>query len=70
MSLAPGRARLREAASNLRTAWEVAGHQWRDSQHQYLGEHFIRPLEQSLRTAENAIDIMDEVLRQVKRDCG
>ncbi len=70
MSLTPGRARLRESCVMLRAAWEVSGQRWTDSQHEYLGEHFIRPLEHSLRTAENAIDLMDDILRQVRRDCG
>ncbi|MDP6890033.1 MAG: hypothetical protein QF471_01780 [Phycisphaerales bacterium] len=69
MSLTPSRARLRETCVMLRNAWENAGQSWTDSQHDYLGEHFIRPLEQSLRTAENAIDTMDEILRQAQRDC-
>ncbi|MDP6601013.1 MAG: hypothetical protein QGH76_01810 [Phycisphaerales bacterium] len=70
MSLTPERARLREACVLLRTAWEISGHSWTDNQHTYLGEHFIRPLEQSLRTAENAIDTMNDILQRVRRDCG
>lgn len=70
MSLAPCRGRLRESCVMLRAAWDSAGSTWLDSQHEYLGEKFLRPLEQALRNAENAIDQMDEILRQVHRDCG
>jgi hypothetical protein len=70
MSLAPGRGRLRESCVMLRSAWETTGSSWRDTQHEYLGEHFLRPLDLALRNAENAIDQMDEILRQVHRDCS
>ena len=63
-------ARLREAAVMLRTSWEIAGRTWTDSQHRRLDERFIQPLEHALRTAESAIEVMDEILIRVRRDCG
>jgi hypothetical protein len=70
INLASQRARLRQAATLLRTSWIAAGRTWTDSQHQHLNDRFIQPLEQAIRTAECAIKAMDDVLRQAQHDCG
>jgi len=69
-SLISERARLREAIVGLRTSWEIAGRNWTDAQHRRLGERLLQPLEHSLRSAENAIEAMDEILARVHRECG
>jgi hypothetical protein len=53
----------------LRRAWETAGLSWKDPQHRRIDERFLQPLEQALRTAENAINTMDEILQQAQHDC-
>lgn len=70
VSLVSENARLRDATSRLRTAWEIAGHTWSDAQHRRLDQRFLQPLEQAVRTAGAAIGTMDEILQQVQRDCG
>ena len=54
----------------LRITWEKAGEQWTDEQHQLLGDRYISPLQSVLKTAEAALETMDEVMLRVKRDCG
>jgi len=61
---------MRESVSMLRITWEKAGEQWTDEQHQLLGDRYISPLQSVLKTAESALETMDEVILRVKRDCG
>ncbi|MDP7069891.1 MAG: hypothetical protein QF561_00910 [Phycisphaerales bacterium] len=70
MNLNSERARLREGCRALMLAWEQAGHQWSDAQHRLLAERFLVPLQQSQRSADAAIETMNEIIHQVERDCG
>lgn len=69
MSMGSHAARLKDACSSLVIAWERAGEEWSDAQHERLGESHVLPLRTSLRAAESALDAMTEVLAAVKRDC-
>jgi hypothetical protein len=64
------RARIREGCRGLMLAWESAGQQWNDPQHRLLGERFLLPLQQSQRSADSALEAMNEIISRVERDCG
>ena len=70
MSVSGARAKLKDAHRSLAVAWEQARQSWDDPASRSLERHHLAPLETTVRTALGALDLMNEVLERVRRDCG
>jgi hypothetical protein len=70
MSLLSSSAALREEVNGLTEAWLRAGEQWSDSQHVRMGELYIDPLNKTFAAADDALQVMSQVLAKAQRDCG
>jgi hypothetical protein len=51
-------------------AWDQAKQSWDDPASRSLEKHHLEPLESTVRAALGALDLMNEVLERVRRDCG
>ena len=70
MSLPASRAKLKDAHRQLMVAWQRANETWDDPVSQALLRNHLEPLETTLRSALNAMDMMTEVVERCRRDCG
>jgi hypothetical protein len=70
MSLPASRAKLKDAHRQLMVAWQRAAETWDDPVSQALLRNHLEPLETTLRSALNAMDMMNEVVERCRRDCG
>lgn len=69
MSVMSGRAKLKEAAKELFARWNQTRSIWRDEVAQQFEEDVLDPLVTHLRGAESAMDHMETVMNQLRRDC-
>ncbi len=70
MSLSDSKARMNLAHRDLLTAWHRVEQYWRDDNARVFKERSIDPIDRQLRSAMNALDMMEETLRRVRGDCG
>jgi hypothetical protein len=70
MSLTDSKARMNLAHRDLLAAWYRVSQYWRDDNARIFKERSIDPIDRSLRSAMNALDMMDETLRRVRGECG
>ncbi len=70
MSISGSRAKLKEAHRHLMVAWLRANESWDDPVSQALWRNHLEPMESTLRSALNAMDLMNETLERVRRECG
>ena len=70
MSLLSSNAALREQINGLTQAWLRVGEQWSDAQHAKMGDYYIEPLNQCYSTADEALQVMTQILDKAQRDCG
>jgi hypothetical protein len=69
MSLEGGRARLSSALQTLTARWEGTEPHWQDPMKVQFVEQLLTPLQEQAAAALEAIDHMDAVLHQMRRDC-
>ncbi len=61
---------LGAAMKDLREHWERSSMSWRDRARAEFEKNFIDQLVPSVRAASNAVQQIEELLRQVQRECG
>jgi hypothetical protein len=70
MSLATSRARLQGALKELRARWDEARARWDDPMSRDFEKRYLDPLEPTVRNTISAMEKMDAILAQARRDCG
>ena len=70
MSLATSRARLQGALKELRARWDEAKAKWDDPMSREFEKRYLAPLEPTVRNTVSAMEKMDAILAQARRDCG
>lgn len=61
---------LTNALKDLLTHWEQAGSSWRDSARTDFEKDCLEDLAPMVRSASNAVQQIEELLRQVLKECG
>ncbi len=61
---------LTSALKDLLTHWEHAGSSWRDRARADFEKDCLEDLAPAVRTASNAVQQIEELLRQVLKECG
>jgi hypothetical protein len=69
MNLEGGRARLYSALKTLQSRWDTTEPHWQDTMKGQFVEQVLTPLQTQAAAALEAIDKMDLVLHQMRRDC-
>jgi hypothetical protein len=69
MSVNAAHGKLRRACSDLVVRWQGTRTAWHDEVSEKFEENHLKPLVAKLRRAEAALEQMDVVLHQVRRDC-
>lgn len=70
MSLGSARYQLASAFKALILQWEDAAADWRDAVRRDFAEHHWQPLAGRVPAVLSALDRLDQVLAQMKHDCG
>lgn len=70
MSAIASRAKLMQAAKNLRMEWQHVQEAWRDDNCQQFDKKYMAPLESSIRAAALALERMDAMLDSAQQDCA
>ena len=70
MSLSTSRYQLANAMKTLQAQWNVAGEKWRDTVRTEFAEKHYEPLVARMQGVLAAMDRLDNVLAQARRDCG
>lgn len=69
MSLDAGRGRLYNALKTLQGHWDLTEPHWNDAMRVQFVEQVLTPLQDFSAAALQAIDQMEIVLNQMRRDC-
>ena len=70
MSVATAKVKLTTANRDLRIKWAEATQKWNDPASRAIEKNHLEPFEARLRSAINALDTMQDVLRIMHRECG
>ncbi len=70
MSLATSRARLQGALKELNIRWGEVRLKWNDPVSQDFEKRYVATLEPRVRNTLGAMEKMDAMLAQARRDCG
>lgn len=69
MSLQDGRGRLASALETLQAHWDQTEPHWRDTMKAQFVAQILLPLQEQGAAALLAIDRMDAILHEMRRDC-
>ena len=69
MNLEGGRAQLYSALKTLQSHWDNTEPHWQDTMKVQFVEQLLTPLQTQTAAALQAIDQMDVILHQMRRDC-
>ena len=69
MSLAASRSRLNALTRDLAARWEGTRDSWNDDQRDEFERRFLRPLFAAVDKADTALEQLDELVAQVRKDC-
>jgi hypothetical protein len=69
MSLQEGRGRLYSSLKTLQAHWDQTEPHWRDTMKVQFIEQILTPLQEQTTAALQAVDRMDLILHQMRRDC-
>jgi hypothetical protein len=61
---------LQGTLKELRARWDEARAKWDDPMSREFEKRYLAPLEPSVRSAMSAMEKMDGILAQARRDCG
>ncbi len=64
-----GAAQLRDSFDDLQIAWQQTGEQWQDSVSEKFCENHLEPIGPALKKALDAVEQMQHLVNQVRRDC-
>jgi hypothetical protein len=69
MSLEGGRGRLYSALKTLQARWDGTEPHWQDIMKLQFVEQILTPLQEQTASTLEAIDRMETILHQMRRDC-
>ena len=69
MSLQSSQSRIEQAHKQLLRAWSDISKSWQDQIAEKIHDQFIDPLRAPVSAAEERMQIMDKMLRSIRRDC-
>ena len=70
MSVNTARSQIYTSLKDLRILWQQTQEQWNDVVAHEFEELFWNPLEGATITAVGALDRLEQILLQVRRECG
>ena len=70
MGMYEGRGGLAKAVKDLNNAWASARASWDDAQARAFEETYLVPMQQDLRAAVGAMDLMATVIGRVRTECS
>ncbi len=70
MSMGVSRARLKAAMKELLVHWDLVKTKWDDPVSADFEKKFLGTLDPKVRAAASAMEKMEGILAQVRRDCG
>lgn len=69
MGVYEGRGQLGKSMKELQSVWMDTKTTWKDGNAERFEKKHLHPLEMDLRAAVSAMDVMSQLLSQIKRDC-
>jgi hypothetical protein len=69
MSLQEGRGQLYSALKTLQARWDQTDPSWHDTMKVQFVEQILTPLQEQTAATLQAIDRMDDIFQQMRRDC-
>ena len=69
MSLQSSQSRIEQAHKQLLRAWCDVEKTWQDQVAEKVQEQYIEPLRAPVNAAEERLQIMDNMLRSIRREC-
>jgi hypothetical protein len=69
MSLSASRSRLNALTRDLAARWEGTRDSWNDAKRDEFERRFLRPLFAAVDKADTALEQLDELVTQVRKDC-
>jgi hypothetical protein len=69
MGVYEGRGQLGKGMKELMNAWMETRGVWKDANAERFEKKHLQPLEMDLRAAVSAMDVMSQLIAQIKRDC-
>ena len=70
MNVDAGRGKLFESSKVVQAHWDQAERIWTDANAQAFRHEVVEPMEQLAREALRAMDRLDQLFREVRRDCA
>ena len=70
MSMHESRSNISKLIREVEHRWGELQMVWNDANSHTFEERFIRPLVEDSRSAVGAMDYMNRILSDIKRDCG
>ena len=67
--LSAGVGRIRDVADVIHREWEETAEYWTDENSREIEENHLQPLFRELANAMNAMQRLDELARQARREC-
>jgi hypothetical protein len=69
MSLQSSQSRIEQAHKQLLRAWSDVAKTWQDQVAEKVQDQYIDPLRAPVNAAEERLQIMDNMLRSIRREC-
>jgi hypothetical protein len=69
MGVYEGRGQLGKGMKELLNAWLETRAVWKDANAERFEKKHLHPLEMDMRAATSAMDVMSQLISQIKRDC-
>ena len=69
MGVYEGRGQLGKGMKELMNAWLETRAVWKDANAERFEKKHLHPLEMDMRAATSAMDVMSQLISQIKRDC-
>lgn len=69
MSLQSSQSRIEQAHKQLLRAWSDVSKTWQDQVAEKVQDQYIDPLRAPVNAAEERLQIMDNMLRSIRREC-
>jgi hypothetical protein len=69
MSLIDSKGMLTHAAKDLFLRWEDVKRVWSDAQSQEFEKNYLAPLQQDVKSAQAALEQMNNILQRLASDC-
>ena len=70
MGMAESRGKIATSTKDLLSLWANTKLEWNDANAQQFEDAILRPLEQDVRSATQAMDQMGSLLSSIRRECS